>query len=58
VIFEEVTRSESSLYVQGCTAVRPHYLPLVAAHLSIERSPVMALNQLRRRRWRMMHLTS
>ncbi|KAK9835371.1 hypothetical protein WJX81_005267 [Elliptochloris bilobata] len=33
MIFEEVTRTESQLGVRQCTAVNPHVLPLVAAHV-------------------------
>ena len=33
VIFEEVTRNEAFMYIASSTLVRPHFLPLVAAHV-------------------------
>ena len=35
ILFEEVTRGESQLYVRQCTAASPHALLLVAAHLGV-----------------------
>lgn len=44
-IFEEVTRNDAFLYVTACTLLRPHFLPLVAAHLVVAEEPqASALN--------------
>ena len=32
---QELTRQETHLYVHACTAVPPHFLPLVATHLQL-----------------------
>ena len=34
-VFDELTRNEAFLYVISSTLVRPHFLPLVAAHLAL-----------------------
>lgn len=34
-MFQELTRNEAHLYVHACTAVPPHFLPLVAARLQL-----------------------
>ncbi len=40
VIFEEVTRNEAFMYIASSTLVRPHFLPLVAAHVRHHEEPV------------------
>lgn len=35
VLYDEVTRGESQLYVRQCTAASPHALLMVAAHLGV-----------------------
>ena len=35
VLYDEVTRGESQLYVRQCTAAGPHALLMVAAHLGV-----------------------
>lgn len=35
IMFEEITRGDSRLYVRQCTATKPHFLPLVASHINI-----------------------
>jgi hypothetical protein len=35
VIYDEITRGDTRLYVHQCTAVNPHFLPLVTSHLDI-----------------------
>ena len=40
VIFEEVTRNEAFMYIASSTLVRPHFLPLVAAHVQHHEEPV------------------
>ncbi|GAB4819950.1 hypothetical protein N2152v2_006996 [Parachlorella kessleri] len=40
--YDEITRGESFLYVKSCTAVHPHALLLVAAHVYIAADPAAA----------------
>lgn len=46
-IFEEVTRNDAFLYVTACTLLRPHFLPLVAAHLVVAEEPQASAPNLR-----------
>ena len=39
ILFEELTRGESQLYMRQCTLASSHALSLVAAHFSLSQEP-------------------